>query len=272
MRNIFLTTFFALFVIPFISAQTVDSIKIEQTGDLIKIHYKILNSTEKQIFRVTVTCSINGSLQSIPKSLSGDFGENVVGGRNEYMVLWDVLKDVDEVNSVDFVVKAELMKDYSVEENLGGRSPSKKRVHAFLAAGGPGPVFGAKIGYMESWGITAMCVVGGKMDGYTFDGIPAPSHFAAGMNVTKRIINAKSFKTHLSAGIIASRFKIYEDGSLTNLLGYKILPCMEAGLILSIHNFSISFGAGVPFKNELADGSQPSYEEFIGNWGIGWRF
>ena len=24
---------------------------------------------------------------------SGDFGDNVVGGRNDYMILWDVLKD-----------------------------------------------------------------------------------------------------------------------------------------------------------------------------------
>jgi hypothetical protein len=48
-------------------------------------------------------------LQSVLNSLSGDYGDNVVGGRQEYMVLWDVLKDVDEVKSVDFSVRAELL-------------------------------------------------------------------------------------------------------------------------------------------------------------------
>jgi hypothetical protein len=67
-----------------IKSQTVDSIKVEQAGELIKIHYKILNSNQYQTFRVTVFCSINGGLESKLKSLSGDFGENVIGGRDEY--------------------------------------------------------------------------------------------------------------------------------------------------------------------------------------------
>lgn len=271
MKKIFSFLAISFLFIAFIKAQTVDSIRIEQAGDLIKIHYKILNSTDKQIFRVTVTCSINGGLQSIPKSLSGDFGENVVGGRNEYMVLWDVLKDMDEVKSVDFAVKAELMKDYSVEEISGGRSASKKRLHAFLAVGGPGPVFGAKIGYMESWGITALCVVGGKMDGDDpFDATPAPSHFAASINLTKRIINAKKFKFHLTAGAIATKYGIYPDGSSSDPTEYKTLPGIEVGLITSIQNFSLSFGVAGRGRY-LAGGGQIS-DDMVGNFGIGWRF
>jgi hypothetical protein len=96
MKKTALTLILLFGLFPIILSQTVDSIKIEQAGELIKVHYKILNSNQSQVFRVTVYCSINGGLPSVIKSLSGDFGENVVGGRTDYMVLWDVLKDVDE--------------------------------------------------------------------------------------------------------------------------------------------------------------------------------
>lgn len=253
----------------FLKGQTVDSIKVEQAGDMIKLHYKILNSNQNQIFRVTVTCSINGGLQSIPKNLSGDFGENVTGGRSDYLVLWDVLKDVDEVKSVDFSVRAELVKDYSVSDKSNTGIVSKKRLHVFLAVGGPGPVFGAKVGYMESWGIAAMYVAGPKMDNYDPFGTN-PSYFAASLNITKRVINTKNFKIHLFTGVMASRHKL-KVGTSSLMPGYKTLPGIEAGLITSIHNLSISFGMGA-FKDEQSDGREIDGEEIIGNFGFGWRF
>jgi hypothetical protein len=79
MKKIVFTLFFLFGLITVITCQTVDSIKVEQAGELIKIHNKILNSTPDQFFKVTVLCSINGGLQSVLKSLSGDYGDNVVG-------------------------------------------------------------------------------------------------------------------------------------------------------------------------------------------------
>jgi hypothetical protein len=161
-----------------LNSQNVDSIKVEQSGDLIKIRYKILNSNSNQTFRVSVTCAVNGGLQSIPKSLSGDFGENVVGGRDEYMVLWDVLKDVDEVNSVDFSVKAELMKG-SIE-NAG----TKQQIHVLGVVEGPGPQLGVRLGYMGSWGFSTM--------------VTGSSNFINGsLDLTKRVVNAKKIQIAL---------------------------------------------------------------------------
>jgi hypothetical protein len=250
----------------FLNAQTVDSIKVEQAGELIKVHYKILNSNPSQVFRVTVYCSINGGLQSVIKSLSGDFGDNVMGGRSDYLVLWDVLKDVDEVKSVDFSVRAELVKDYSAIDKSNTRIVSKKRVHVFLVAGGPGPKFGAKIGYMESWGIAGMYVIGGEIDNFDFS--TPVSNFAASLNLTKRIINANNFKLHLFSGVIVSKFLVENAGVI---IGNESCAGIEWGVISSIHNFSFSFGIS-NFKDDRGEGLYISGDEFVGNAGFGWRF
>ena len=267
MKKLTLILLISIGIFPLLKSQTVDSIKVEQAGELIKVHYKILNSNASQVFRVTVYCSINGGLQSVIKSLSGDFGDNVIGGRSDYMVLWDVLKDVDEVKSVDFSVRAELVKDYSVSDNTNAKKVSKKRLHVFLVVGGPGPKFGTKIGYMESWGIAGMYAAGGKMGDYDpFDTGPAPSNFVASVNATKRIVNGKNFKIHLLAGPIVSEFLLKDDNG--NAYGSRV--GIEGGLISSIYNFTFSIGIG-QFKDEIG-GTSISGDETVGNLGFGWRF
>lgn len=57
-RILFIIWFITL--LPLCKGRTVDSIVIEQAGDMIKVHYKLLNSTPDQIFRISVLCSING--------------------------------------------------------------------------------------------------------------------------------------------------------------------------------------------------------------------
>ena len=60
-------------------SQKVDSINVEQTGDFIKIRYKIADSKPGQVFRVKVLCSINGGLNTEIESVSGDTGDQVAG-------------------------------------------------------------------------------------------------------------------------------------------------------------------------------------------------
>jgi len=212
--------------------QTVDSIKVEQAGAFIKVRYKILNSNANQVFRVTVLCSINGGLQSVLTSLSGDFGDNVVGGRAEYMVLWDVLKDVDEVKSVDFSVKAELIKDLSVKSNSEGKALSDRKFYVFFVGGGSGPKYGGKIGYMGSWGITAMYVMGKIEDPSNDFGSTEVSAFASNLNLSKRIVNANNFNLHLNIGIAVAKFpqRNYES------------------MVITTEDLSIGGGAGISFS------------------------
>ena len=211
-----ISIFAAFFIFAsFLKSQTVDSIKVEQAGDLIKIHYKILNSKPDQVFRVTVLCSINGGLQSVIKSLSGDFGDNVIGGRSDYMVLWDVLKDVDEVKSVDFSVKAELIKDNT---NLNLKEARKDKVHKknfniMASAQLPEPGFGIRVGCMGSVGFSLQYIIDKPTlipnSGYT--GSPMLNRIT--LDFTGRIINKESFQMHLMIGTVIGQTIIKEVDS-----------------------------------------------------------
>jgi hypothetical protein len=192
----------------FLTAQTVDSIKVEQAGDFIKIRYKILNSNPNQLFRVTISCSINGGLKSELRTLLGDFGENVPGGKPEYTAIWDVLKDVDEVNSVDFSVKAELTRgDLSeLSDRIKIKKEPKKNFNIMPVLQLPGPGFGIRLGYMGEIGFSLQYTTtsGRKilMPGVVFpEGNPRINRYS--FDFTIRIVNKKSFQAHLLIGSTA---------------------------------------------------------------------
>jgi hypothetical protein len=254
----------------FLTAQTVDSIKVEQAGDMIKLHYKILNSNPDQTFRVTVTCSINGGLESIPKSLSGDFGDNVAGGRSGYLVLWDVLKDVDEIKSVDFSVRAELVKDYSANDNPETKPLSERRFHVFFVGGGPGAKFGGKIGYIGSWGITAMYLRGIE----EFSGMGLSEQvFAMGLDLTKRIVNAKTFNMHLFAGLNVSKLLVHSEDVGNPAAFFSNCIGMEGGLIMSFKRLAFSFCINSFDEDWTKDGVNLSDTDKVYTYiGLGYRF
>jgi hypothetical protein len=214
-----LTTTLLLVLCYLAVAQKVDSIRVEQAGDLVKVHYKILNSNQNQIFRVSVLCSINNGLKSVPNSLSGDFGDNIVGGRADYMVLWDVLKDVDELKSAEFFVKAELLRDLSVKaEDLSDttRIWESKRIYLIPELDFPGSRPGLRLGYLGSFGISLHAFHGNipVIDKYKSDPLYAKVKpaFGAGFDLTKRIISDKYFQLHIVAGYRNSDVAIYYSG------------------------------------------------------------
>jgi hypothetical protein len=207
MKKFFFSLLLLFGLLPLAQGQTVDSIQVEQAGDLIKIHYKIVNSNQYQVFRITVFCSINGGLKSELKSLSGDSGDNVIGGKSDYLVLWDVLKDVEEVKSVDFSVRAELLKDDTPKNKttLNKSDPrywSKERffLMAAIAAGSDYSFFGGRLGYMGSFGFSLGIEVGRKKYTAIFDKTTYNAS-AIGLDLTKRIVNNNNFQLHLIAGI-----------------------------------------------------------------------
>ncbi|MFC2113947.1 hypothetical protein ACFLRI_01210 [Bacteroidota bacterium] len=98
-------------------SQTIENVQAEQIGELIKIHYQIVNATKDQTFQVKIVCSINGNLNTEIKSVFGDVGE-VRGGKKEYLIIWDVFKDVEELQSADFTIRALLISNKSVTPDI----------------------------------------------------------------------------------------------------------------------------------------------------------
>lgn len=246
----------------FLNAQSVDSIKVEQAGEMIKIHYKILNSNSYQLFRVTVFCSINGGLKSELKSLSGDFGENVVGGRTEYMVLWDVLKDVEEVRSVDFSVRAELIKDDSPKSIDKTQSDWKSKRFYVLPTlhEGKGMLYGVRLAYMGSFGVSWK-IVYGKIEQYLSEGVP---DFHTSFDLTKRIINYNGFQFHIIAGIAYGKLEVETPASK-----FEKYPGYEVGAVIAIRRVVLSYGFD-HYSVKLDPGwiARSNFQ----NFGIGIRF
>lgn len=277
MRKLLTLVIFSILFSPFVAAQTVDSVRIEQAGDMIKVHYKILNSTRYQTFRVTVFCSINGGLESKLKNISGDFGENVIGGRDDYMVLWDVLKDVDEVKSVDFSVRTELLKDDSpkdINSDLkltdSQKYWSKERFYVlFTGAVGSGYILaGGRIGYMGRWGFSLSTVAGTKK--FTEPNTDKPTYTStlSALDITKKIANKDEMQLHLLAGIAFGD----HEGSSGSVGGSQASMRwgFDLGLVAGIKRFALHAGFSsikAPFFTEYdSDGT------FCFDFGIGIRF
>jgi hypothetical protein len=112
MKNTLLL-FLSLAIMSAAHAQTVENIRAEPDGENIKITYRIGASTDAQIYNIYLSCSMNGGRRFEPKAVIGDVGENIVGGRSYYTIIWDVFKDVDEVINPEFFVRLELVRDMS---------------------------------------------------------------------------------------------------------------------------------------------------------------
>jgi hypothetical protein len=246
--------FFFIFVLA-LKSQTVDSIKVEQAGELIKIHYKILNSNQYQTFKVAVSAKINGGLESKLESLIGDVGDAVKGGKDSYIVIWDVLKDVDEVNTVDFSVRAELVKDDTpITKSKNKAEWPKERFHTMFAFGqiSDDVLFGIQLAYMGSWGITAK-YLRRNIDMEDYSETTSLVHYTLGL--TKRIINKDRFSMHLLAGMDRGHF--YLDDTTNSI---AVATTYELGTIMAYKRLAVSFALS---------GYKGNY--FV-NWGIGIRF
>jgi len=86
-------------------AQTLENVFSEQDGDKIIIYYTISDAKPGQTFDISVSCSTENK-RFVLKSVSGDVGPNITPGANK-KIIWDVLKDVDQLGSAKFFVKIE---------------------------------------------------------------------------------------------------------------------------------------------------------------------
>lgn len=235
-------------------AQKVDNIRAEQSGDFIKIRYKILNSKPGEVYRVSVLCSINGGMKTELESISGDAGDQVPGGKPEYWVIWDVLKDVDDLKSADFIVRAELLKalpgkeatvDKTAEKAVNSSNSlnsdlwTKKRFNVLLSFMGPGPKSGFRFGYIGNWGLS-MQVLSGKTEKGDAN-YEAPNSLFYSADVTKRIVNQKNFQMHVFLGVANSSLVFLNPDFPAKPFSLESVAGPEIGLIGGISRLAFSF-------------------------------
>lgn len=246
-------------------SQKVDSIKVEQSGDYIKIGYRILNSNPNQIYRVKVLFSING-LNTEIRSATGDMGDYVVGGKSEYWVIWDVLKDVDELGAAEFVVRAELVNESvaAKKSKKGNKNFSIQPVFQI-----PGPGIGVRFGFMGKAGISYQYVAFNikQNEGYTDD----EKLHRFSLDFTARLSNKDNFQTHLLLGPTLSNCIIMETYQGEKRYNVHFTPGLEAGLVFCIKStvFSIVGSRLLPGMTE--EGEAISQTGFL-TAGFGFRF
>lgn len=261
--SILLFLFFCATVITF--SQKVDSIKVEQSGDFIKIGYRILNSSPGQIYRVKVLFSING-LNTEIRSATGDMGDYVVGGKPEYWVVWDVLKDVEELGAAEFVVRAELVnKDITSSKSKKNIKPNSLQPVLQM----PGPGFGLRYGFMGKAGVSLQWVRFNIKQNNGYTGDEKLNRFS--LDFTARLSNKDNFQTHLLLGPTVSQCVIMETYQGYNDFNVHYTPGFEAGLVFCIKStvFSIVGSRLLPGMTE--EGEAISQAGFL-TAGFGLRF
>jgi hypothetical protein len=142
--KVLLLMFTALFLTVEIQAQTVENIRVEPEGDQILIHFRIGESKDRQVYNVSLTCSIDGGQRFEPRTVMGDVGQRILGGKSNYTITWDVFEDLEEIGEVEFFIKIDLAEDYSkpVEEEEsytfagGEKQDQDKQFTSFLGYNG----------------------------------------------------------------------------------------------------------------------------------------
>lgn len=269
MKRIFSLLIIAICSYTIVSAQKVDSIKVEQSGDFIKIRYKILNSSQNQLFRVRVLCAINGGLNTEIISVSGDTGDNVVGGKAEYFVVWDVLKDVADLNSAEFIVRAELIKDISLVEK--GNKKGSHNFSLILSTQFPGPGIGGRISSLGKMGFSAQAIKGKGVINDSNYPDKNPSLLRFSIDLASRIANKPDFQTHLLTGITIGQ-AVIED-NYNGFISYPThyAPGLELGVIFSLKRFNLMITGSRLFTGMTEEGKAISQTRYL-TFGIGYRF
>lgn len=251
--------------------QTVDSIKVQQSGDFIRIGYKILDSKPGQIYRVRVLCSINGGLNTEIRSVSGDTGDNVQGGKPEYFVVWDVLRDVNELKSAEFIVRAELKQDIS--QRSSGKGSRLTSIMPVIQL--PGPGFGVRLSIMGKAGFSVQYVNGKTSYTGEYKDRSSTRLHRISFGPTFRLVNTETDQMHLFLGGAVGQNWIVEKPTspLSSVLDYNLhfSPGLEAGIILcqkrTLLNISVQ-----KFLPSVTEEGEPITKTLLINAGFGIRF
>lgn len=101
-------------------AQEFTNITTKQLGEKVNIEYAITGESLGQLFTVTPYYSLDAGKTFIPlKSVTGNVGANVPGGRNQ-IIIWDVLSDLKELDgNVMFKLTADTKTSVPTQDEVG---------------------------------------------------------------------------------------------------------------------------------------------------------
>lgn len=255
-------------------AQTVENIRVTQEGDQLKITYRIGASTETQLFNVYLSCSMAGGSKFDLKAVIGDVGENVIGGKSYYTVMWDVFEDVEEVVDPNITVRIELVSDLGTPitrnaqaeeaiepepqqpepqttlENTATVTSEEKAVdpfrrNSFVAYSGMlgfGTPIGISFGSLNNWGYYVTPLRMGIYTYETWDGWSYQSDFdinivfAAG--ATKHFVSGGPYRLHGYAGLGGHVSTVYAATDPIASGHFMI----ETGIVNVIGGFNLTAG------------------------------
>ena len=246
MRKIFLFLTW-LFAINLIHAQTVENIRVKIEEDQILIHYRIGASTEMQVFNVTLSCSMNGGPRFEPKSVVGDVGQSILGGKSNYTIIWDIFEDLNEIGDAEFFIKVDLdrvvpspIKDEvntqqeSTDESIGKMNPFKKST--FIGFNGSTySLYGLSAGSLNKYGFFGSIRSGTNNDEFQTD---IWVTLVAGF--TLYAFTREIYRMHGYAGF-GSSIEHFEDLEL-NTSWTSPMIVAEAGMIHVIGRISLTTG------------------------------
>lgn len=250
-----------LFACSIARAQTVENIQVEQEEDQILIHFRIGESTDMQIYLVELTCSMDGGPRFVPRSLRGEVGQNIRGGKSNYTIIWDVFEDYEEVGDVEFFIRVELKKDLSPisippevinqpegdPEFPGGGTEVKTVVqepfdHAAMVSfyGSTYSPYGIWAGTVKDYGF-----YGSVRAGTNNDEVQTDFWFDIIAGFTKHLFTRGNYRLHAYAGL-GSSIEFYEEYEF-NTSWVEPVIAVDAGMINVVGRIAIT--AGLEYVN-----------------------
>ena len=194
-------------------AQQIDTaFRFEPIGNQIRIEYNILNSTPDQQFKVTIVCICNDANEVPLEHATGDIGDGVKGGKSRYQVTWDVLEDVEQLESAEFVFYLEPMEPQQTPKRISAASNAKDLSwNAMLAGGIRYTPLGLRLAYISNWGLYLQSRMG--FNGYYWEHGNYHGNellYDASAGLSRRLYQNPSFDIHGYVGSGIANWGYYE--------------------------------------------------------------
>lgn len=253
----FLLPFLLIFIFDIAVGQTVENIRVEQEDDKLLIHYRIGGSTSDELYDVNLSCSIDEGPVFKPQAVIGDVGSNIRGGKSFNTIVWDVFEDVEEIGSVEFFVKVDLVKDdgKKVDDNKAQDKESvvldqdQRTIFAGYNGSSSYPL-GIRVGTLGNWGFYGGFRYGGWDPFYYIDiyGNWVGNYLLSITGgVTRQIKEWEKFRLHGYTGIGAGyyldefEFEIGAIGVIKNRINVNL------GFSYFSYLYDVTIGVGVVF-------------------------
>lgn len=238
-----------------IFSQKVENIRTELDGEKINVFYQINDTVKDQTYNVMIYCSVDDKKKIKLKSVTGDVGF-VENGKAEYKIVWDVLNEIDGLNTAEFSIELVPIKKNGARILVSPGLYSRKWFVGYNAA----PIFtpvGLRFGRTSTLWIFGGYVAtrfGVGLNKDNEDEEPTTDLLFSGtIGITSRIINYRKFRLDLYFGggvgiwggyvYIPNYSYSYEDIDYYEYGNNDVGLELEYGLMFSYKRFYTTLGA-----------------------------